>query len=90
MIHRILMGQKAEDMAKKLVQDGQLYDKLPPFSLAPIFVNCVRIFSKLEVTTPDDQAKFDSMLEEVGRGFGNVAVVHDTGNFLLVVGRPLT
>jgi len=90
MIHRILMGQKAEDMARKLVQDGQLYDKLPPFSLAPIFVNCVRIFSKLEVATPEDQAKFDSMLDEVGHGFGNVAVVHDTGNFLLVEGHPLT
>lgn len=90
MIHRILLGQKAEDMARKLFKDHQLFESLPPFSLAPDFVNCVRIFSKLEVLTPDDQEKFDAMLEEVGKGFGNVAVVRDVGAFLRVVGTPLT
>src|SRR5437868_2948973 len=89
MIHRILLGQRAEDMARKLLVDGKLATDLPPFSLAPDFVNCVRVFSKLEVVTPDDQAKFDSMLEEVGRDFGRVAVVHDTGAFVRVVGIPI-
>jgi len=86
MIHRILLGQKAEELAVKLLRDAQLS---AAFSLDPDFVNCVRVFSKLEVVTPDDQSKFDSMLEEVGRGFGNVAVVHDTGAFLRVIGRPV-
>ena len=90
MIHRILMGQKAEDMARKLLTDGRLATQIPPFSLAPDFVNCVRIFSKLEVITPDDQARFDSMLEEVSTGFGKVAILHDVGAFLGVVGRPIT
>jgi hypothetical protein len=89
MVHRILLGDKAEEMSIKLFKDGQLFSELPPFSLAPFFVNCVRIFSKLEVNTPEEQAKFDSMLQEVGTGFGNVAVRHDVGAFLGVIGHPV-
>jgi len=46
-------------------------------------------FPKLEVVTPEDQEKFDAMLEEAGKPFGNVAVLHDVGAFLGVAGRPL-
>jgi hypothetical protein len=59
MIHRILLGERAGDMAKALYIAGQSF--FPPLSLEPDFANCFRVFSKLQLVAADDQEKFDSM-----------------------------
>lgn len=86
MIHRILEGQRAGEMAKAVFVAGN--SLFPPLSLEPDFANCVRIFSKLEVLTAEEQARFDSMLMEVGLSYGDIAVRHDVGAFLGVIGHP--
>jgi hypothetical protein len=52
MIHRVLIGEQAGDMAKALYIEGQAF--FPPLSLEPTFVNCFRVFSPLAVITADD------------------------------------
>ena len=47
MIHRVLIGEQAGDMAKALYVEGEAF--FPPLSLEPTFVNCFRIFSPLAV-----------------------------------------
>jgi hypothetical protein len=86
MIHRILEGRRAGDMAKAIFVAGD--SMFPPLSLEPDFVNCFRIFSKLEVVTAADQERFDSMLNEVGLKYGEIVVRPDVGAFLGVIGHP--
>ncbi len=85
MIHRILEGQRAGEMAKAVYVAGN--SMFPPLSLEPTFVNCFRIFSKLEVVTAEEQARFDSMLQEMGHGYGGVIVRADVGAFLGFAGH---
>lgn len=85
MIHVVLEGQRAGEMAKALFFAGESF--IHPFSLEPYFMGCFRIFSKLEVVTPDDQEKFYSRLKEIGREYGEVIVKPDVGAFLGVTGR---
>jgi hypothetical protein len=80
MIHVILEGQKAGDMAKALFFTGQSF--IHPFSMQPTFPNCFRIFSKLEVVTNEDREKFMAMLAETGKDYGNPIVRPDSGAFL--------
>src|ERR1700724_1357541 len=56
MIHVILREQRAGEMAKALFFAGESF--IHPFSLEPDFPGCFRVFSKLNVVTPDDQKKF--------------------------------
>ena len=53
MIHRVLIGEQAGDMAKALYVEGEAF--FPPLSLEPTFVNCFRIFSPLAVITADER-----------------------------------
>ena len=85
MIHVILEGQKAGDMAKALFFKGESY--FPPLSLEPTFPNCFRIFSKLEVVTNEDRDKFISMLKETGHAYGNPIVKPDSGAYLGFAGH---
>ncbi len=85
MIHCILEGKRAGEMAKAVYVTGN--SLFPPLSLEPDFVNCFRIFSKLDVVTAADQEQFDSMLREVALDYGDVAVRHDVGAFLGVIGH---
>jgi hypothetical protein len=85
MIHMILVGQKAGDMAKALFFQGE--SLFPPLSLEPDFPNTFRIFSKLEVVTNEDRDKFISMLKETGQAFGNPIIRPDNGSFLGVAGH---
>ena len=86
MIHRILEGNRAGEMAKAVYVMGN--SLFPPLSLEPYFVNCVRIFSKLDVVTADEQEQFDSMLRQVASDYGDVAVRPDVGAYLRVIGHP--
>jgi hypothetical protein len=86
MVHRILEGQRAGEMAKAVFVGG--HSMFPPLSLEPTFPNCFRIFSQLNVVTAAEQDRFDSMLAEMGRIYGNVAVRPDVGAFLGFAGHP--
>jgi hypothetical protein len=85
MIHRILVGVRAGEMAKAIFAAGN--SMFPPLSLEPDFVNCFRVFSKLEVVTAEEQERFDSMLREVALNYGDIAVRHDVGAYLGVIGH---
>ena len=85
MIHVILRGQRAGEMAKALFFAGE--SLIHPFSLEPTFVGCFRIFSKLEVVTPEDQKTFYSMLAETSKKYGEVIVEPDVGAFLGFAGH---
>jgi hypothetical protein len=85
MIHVILEGQKAGDLAKALFFKGESY--FPPLSLEPTFPNCFRIFSKLEVVTNEDRDKFMAMLAKMGTDYGNPVVRPDSGAFLGFAGH---
>jgi hypothetical protein len=86
MIHRILEGPQACDVGKAVYIAHQSY--WPPMSLEPDFVNCVRVFSRLEVVTPEQQRAFDSLLKEIGKAHGGIEVRPDVGAYLGVVGHP--
>jgi hypothetical protein len=86
MIHRILSGQKAGDMAKAVYVAGE--SMFPPLSLEPTFPNCFRIFSRLEVVTSHEQDRFDSMLREMALSYDGVEVRNDVGAFLGFAGHP--
>ena len=86
MIHRILEGERAGEMAKAVFVAG--HSMFPPLSLEPTFANCFRIFSKLDVVTAEEQARFDSMLREIGRDYGGAIVRADVGAFLGFAGHP--
>jgi hypothetical protein len=77
MIHMVLVGRKAGDMAKALFFQGQSF--IHPFSLEPTFANTFRIFSKLEVVTNEDRDKFISMLKETGQAYDNPIVRPEDG-----------
>ena len=85
MIHVILQGERAGEMAKDLYFADQSF--IHPYALEPAFPGCFRIFSKLEVVTPEDQAKFKAMLAETSVKYGEVMVKTDSGAFLGFVGR---
>ncbi len=78
MIHMILVGQKANEMAKALFFEGQ--SAFPPVSLEPTFADTFRVFSKLEVITNEDREKFISMLKETGHAYGNPIVKPEDGS----------
>jgi hypothetical protein len=86
MIHRVLIGEQAGDMAKALYVEGEAF--FPPLSLEPTFVNCFRIFSPLAVITADEQQDFDSMLQKKGLDYGDVEVRADVGAYLGFAGHP--
>jgi hypothetical protein len=86
MVHRILEGSEACEVGKAVYLAHQSY--WPPMSLEPDFPNCVRVFSRLEVVTPEQQRAFDSLLKEISKGHGDVVVRPDVGNLLLVLGHP--
>ena len=85
MIHMILEGQKAGEMAKAVFAMGESF--FPPLSLEPDFVETFRIFSKLKVVTNEDREKFISMLKETGHAYGNPIVKPDNGSYLGVAGH---
>jgi hypothetical protein len=86
MIHRILVGQRAGEMAKVVYLNGDSI--FPPLSMEPAFVNTFRIFSKIEVVTADDQSRFDAMLRGLSPDYGNVEVKADIGAYLGFAGHP--
>ncbi len=86
MIHRVLEGKRAGEMAKAVYIAG--HSMFPPLSLEPTFANCFRIFSKLEVVTAEEQERFDSMLREMGESYDGVIVRADVGAFLGFAGHP--
>ena len=86
MVHRILSGQRAGEMAKAVFVAGE--SMFPPLSLEPTFHNCFRIFSRLEVVTASEQDRFDSMLRETALNYGGVEVRNDIGAFLGFAGHP--
>jgi len=83
MIHRILEGQNAVDVATDLLGAKKL---TAAFDLAPIFVNIVRVVSLPDVIKPDQIDRFDDMLSEAGALKG-VQWGYDVGAYLKVVGR---
>ena len=85
MIHMILVGQKAGEMAKAVFVMGE--SLFPPLSLEPDFVETFRIFSKLEVVTNEDRERFISMLKETGHAYDNPIVRPDSGAFLGFAGH---
>jgi hypothetical protein len=85
MIHRILEGPRAGEAAKALFAAGDSF--LPPLSMEPSFVNCFRVFSKLEVLTPEQQQQFDTRCQEVGLAYGGVIVRADVGSYLGFAGH---
>ncbi len=85
MIHMILVGQKANEMAKALFFAGQ--SAFPPLSLEPAFANTFRVFSKLEVVTNEDREKFISMLKETGHAYNNPIVRAEDGATLGFAGH---
>ncbi len=85
MIHLILVGQKAGEMAKALFSTGE--SLFPPLSLEPTFANTFRIFSKLEVVTNEDREKFMSMLKETGQAYDNPIVRVEDGATLGFAGH---
>jgi len=85
MIHRILQGERAEEVAKELIANQQI---VAAFSLAPYFVNNVRVVSLPAVLTPAQQEQFDDMLAESGWNKG-VQWTYDVGAFLRVVGTQI-
>ena len=78
MIHVILVGRKANEMAKALFFQGESF--VHPVSLEPTFANTFRVFSKLEVVTNEDREKFISMLKETGHAYGNPIVKPEDGS----------
>ena len=85
MIHMILVGQKAGEMAKAVFVMGE--SLFPPLSLEPAFANTFRVFSKLEVVTNEDRDKFMAMLAKMGTDYGNPVVRPDSGAFLGFAGH---
>ena len=85
MIHMILVGQKANEMAKALFFADQ--SAFPPLSLEPTFANTFRVFSKLEVVTNEDREKFISMLKETGHAYDNPIVRAEDGATLGFAGH---
>ena len=85
MIHMILVGRRAGEMAKTVFVDGQ--SLFPPLSLEPDFVETFRIFSKLEVVTNEDREKFIGMLKETGLDYDNPIVKPDSGAYLGFAGH---
>jgi hypothetical protein len=84
-IHRILVGEKAGEVAKNLLAERRL---TAAFDLAPYFVNHVRVVSLPNVITPTDQERFDDMLAEAGWQSG-VQWTYDVGAYLRVVGTQI-
>jgi hypothetical protein len=85
MIHVILVGRRANEMAKALFFQGEsLY---PPLSLEPAFANTFRVFSKLEVVTNDEREKFMSMLRETGQAYDNPIIRPEDGATLGFAGH---
>jgi hypothetical protein len=89
MIHRIIEGEHADQVAIAVYNDGLSYKDVSPMDLAPYFVNCVRVFSNLDVVDATQQAEFDGQLKAIGEKFGGILVKHDVGAYLRVIGRPL-
>jgi hypothetical protein len=89
MIHRIIEGPNATEVAIWAYNSGICYLGVSPMDLSPEFVNCVRVFSNLEVTEIVDQEKFDAQLTELGDALGGITVRYDVGAFHGVIGRPL-
>jgi hypothetical protein len=89
MIHRVIEGQNANQVAIAAYNGGICYKGVSPMDLSPYFVNCVRVFSNLEVIEIADQQKFDAQLTELGDTLGGITVRHDVGAYLGVIGRPL-
>ena len=85
MIHRILEGQKASDMALDLLKQEKI---LMAWDLSPDFVNCVRVLSLPTVITPEDQLEFDNLLADEGAEY-DVTSTNDVGAYLRVVGRQI-
>lgn len=85
MIHVILEGQKAGRHGEGTFLPGE--SAFPPLSLEPTFVNCFRVFSKLEVVTTENREKFMSMLAKMGTDYGNPVVRPDSGAFLGFAGH---
>jgi len=85
MIHRILEGQRATDMALDLLRQQKI---VMAWDLSPLFVDCVRVLSLPTVITPEDQQEFDNLLEDQGVEY-DVVWRNDVGAYLRVVGRQL-
>jgi hypothetical protein len=85
MIHRILEGPRVLEVGTALYQAGESY--LKPRDMEPAFANCIRVFSKLDVLTPEQQYAFDTRCQEIGLSFGGIVVRHDVGAYLGFPGR---
>lgn len=78
MIHVILVGRRANEMAKALFFQGESF--VHPVSLEPTFADTFRVFSKLDVITNEDRERFMSMLREMGLAYDNPVVRPEDGS----------
>jgi hypothetical protein len=86
MIHRILRGQRATEMAVDLLKEKKI---LKAWDLSTGgFQQCARVLSPLAVLTGEQQMQFDDMLAEIGQSYG-VIWLHDVGSFLGAEGTEL-
>jgi len=85
MIHRILEGPRVLEVGTALYKAGESYVR--PRDMAPDFPNCCRVFSKLDVLTPEQQYAFDTRCQEIGLSYGGIIVRHDVGAYLGFPGR---
>jgi hypothetical protein len=84
-IHRILEGPRVLEVGWALFVSGQSF--LKPRDMQPTFPNRCRVFSKLDVVTPEQQHAFDTTCQEIGLHYGGVIVRHDVGSYLGFPGR---
>jgi hypothetical protein len=88
MIHRILEGPRVLEVGMALFVAGE--SLLKPRDMEPTFANCCRVFSKLDVVTPEQQHAFDARCQEIGLNYGGIIVRHDVGSYLGFPGREYT
>lgn len=88
MIHRILEGPRVLEVGMTLYVAGE--SLLKPRDMEPTFANCCRVFSKLDVVTPEQQHAFDARCQEIGLNYGGIIVRHDVGSYLGFPGREYT
>ncbi len=90
MIHRMLIGADAVNMAKTLLSEPTP-KILAAWDLSPAgFFNHARVLSLPTVLSSQDQLDFDSMLEEEAGKFDDVVWRNDVGAELTVIGTPIT
>lgn len=90
MIHRMLIGGDALNMAKALLGEPDR-KVLAAFDLSPAgFFNHVRVISLPQVNSSQQQLTFDSMLQEESQKFEDVVWRPDVGAEITVVGTPIS